>query len=73
MNWISTYIDDLNTQQKRQVRQRVLKECQVSNRSFYEYLDGKQGREIVMNKIDAIVTEVRKEKKSATMLEPEYA
>lgn len=60
MNWVQTYIDDLTTQEKRTVRQKLLIECQLSKSAFYGYLDGKQGRAIVMQRIQTIVEQVRK-------------
>jgi hypothetical protein len=60
MTWIEIYMNDLSTQEKRQARQRVLHECQISKGCFYDYLDGKQGRKIIMERIAQIIKEIRK-------------
>lgn len=58
MNWI-TYYNDLSTADKRKVRQQILNDCQLSRRSFYEYLKGKQARMIIATRISNIIEQAR--------------
>lgn len=58
MDWITTY-NDLSTKEKRQVRQKILLDCQIEKGCFYTYLKGKQGRKVIMNKILSIINETQ--------------
>ncbi|MDO9187142.1 MAG: hypothetical protein Q7W13_14100 [Bacteroidia bacterium] len=58
MAWRNTY-DDLSTKEKRQVRQQILIDCQIKKSCFYTYLDGKEGRAIIMNRISVIIQEFK--------------
>lgn len=58
MNWIQ-YYNDLSTAEKRKVRQQILVDCQLSRRSFYALLGGKQGRLIILSRINTIVEQAR--------------
>lgn len=65
MNWQSIYIDDFNTQEKRQVRQIVLHECELSTGSFYRYLHGKETRRIISQRIESIIIKYRNERSTS--------
>jgi hypothetical protein len=62
MSWIDIYNSDLSTQQKRLVKNKIIAEDIVKVSRFYEYLKGKQGRSIIIKRIEIIVNAVRENK-----------
>lgn len=52
---ISNTYHDFDTQKKRQLKQKILSECQISKRAFYNYLDGKQPSKIIYDRILSII------------------
>lgn len=59
MTWQSIYKDDFNKDEKGEIRPIILKECEISESSFYKYLSGKKTKTVILTKIESIIKKFR--------------